>query len=325
MRAYVLYENADWMPPLRQALEAEGVPFDEWFIGPGFVDLAGEPPPGVFLNRMSPSSHTRGHAESIALTKQILHWLEACGRRVINGTRAFALEVSKVAQYTALQRHGLRTPHTVAVAGGVPALRAAVRNIDCPFITKHNCGGKGLGVQLFRSYESFDEYITSPRFVESPDQITLLQEYVEPREPFITRVELVDGAFQYAIQVDTSRGFQLCPAEACSVEEAFCPAGEAAAAPADTSGNRQNLFRLREGFDHAIIAQYARFAAEQGIDLAGFEFIEAQDGACITYDINGTTNYSPAVEQQHGLSGMRAVAQLVKRELADAITRAGCQ
>ena len=45
------------------------------------------------------------------------------------------------------------------------------------------------------------------------DHITLLQEYIESPDPSITRVEIVDGQFLYAIRSDTSRGFQLCPAE----------------------------------------------------------------------------------------------------------------
>ena len=38
-----------------------GLPFEEWFLSEGVLDLAGAPPQGVFYNRMSASSHTRGH------------------------------------------------------------------------------------------------------------------------------------------------------------------------------------------------------------------------------------------------------------------------
>ena len=33
----------------------------------------------------------------------------------------------------------------------------------------------------------------------------------------ITRAEFVGGRFLYAVEVDTSSGFELCPADACTV------------------------------------------------------------------------------------------------------------
>jgi glutathione synthase/RimK-type ligase-like ATP-grasp enzyme len=81
---------------------------------------------------MSPSSHTRGHRESVDYTRELLVWLESHGRRVINGSRALALEISKVRQYEALRQAGLRTPHTVAVAGGPQTLKEAARHLPVP-------------------------------------------------------------------------------------------------------------------------------------------------------------------------------------------------
>jgi glutathione synthase/RimK-type ligase-like ATP-grasp enzyme len=308
MQAYILYENPDWMPPLRRELEQAGVPYEEWMVHTGCLDLSQEPPEGVFLNRMSPSSHTREHRESVDFMRQLLAWLESYGRRVINGSRALELEVSKVQQYTALRRAGLRTPHTLVVSGGPAHLHAAARRLPVPFITKHNRGGKGLGVHLFRTLDAFAAYVESADFDAPVDHLTLLQEYIESPEPYITRVEIVDGEFLYAIRSDTSQGFQLCPAERCDTGEAFCPASP-------STGDRQQLFSLRRGFDDPIIEQYIAFMSANAIDLAGIEFIEDGDGNKVTYDVNGTTNYSPAVEADHGLNGMAAVARLLGREL----------
>ncbi|PSQ89546.1 MAG: alpha-L-glutamate ligase, partial [Bacteroidetes bacterium QS_4_64_154] len=44
------------------------------------------------------------------------------------------------------------------------------------------------------------------------------------------------------------------------------------------------------------------------------------EGQIWTYDINGTTNYSPEVEDRHDLSGMAAVTDLLKRGLEAAAT-----
>jgi hypothetical protein len=144
------------------------------------------------------------------------------------------------------------------------------------------------------------------------DHITLLQEYIESPAPYITRVEIVGGSFLYAIRSDTSRGFQLCPAERCDTGDALCPTTDVS-----SHGNvdRQSLFSLRQGFDDPIIDQYVAFMHQNGIDLAGIEFIEDRHGNKITYDVNGTTNYAPGVEEHHSLNGMAAVVQLLAREL----------
>ena len=57
--------------------------------------------------------------------------------------------------------------------------------------------------------------------------------------------------------------------------------------------------------------------ANEGLDLAGIEFVTDADGTRYTYDINGTTNYNADVEAQwEGLHGMGALADLVQRELS---------
>src|SRR5262249_15533819 len=158
--------------------------------------------------------------------------------------RAFELEMSKALQIVSLRGAGFETPRTIVVGGVGQSLRDAARQIPVPFITKHNRGGKGLGVRLFRSLTEFDAYTDSQQFEESPDHITLLQEYIEAPEPFITRVEIVGGQFQYAIQSDTSAGFELCPADGCG--PGVSPADGCALTGA------QSRFSLREGVDDPI-------------------------------------------------------------------------
>jgi len=73
----------------------------------------------------------------------VLAWLERHGRRVINGSRALDLEISKARQYAALEAIGIRTPDTVLVAGKELLVEAArERFAGAPFILKPNRGGK---------------------------------------------------------------------------------------------------------------------------------------------------------------------------------------
>src|ERR1022692_2403942 len=292
MKVYVIHENPDWYAPLGAAFDDAGVPHEQWLAGDGVLDLGAEPPPGVFWSRMSASAHTRGHPHAKDLTRGMLCWLESRGRRVVNGRRVLEFEMSKMDQLTALRAAGFDVPQTVAVAG-VAGRAPAARKLRVPFISKHNQGGKGLGVGLFASHDEFDEYLASPGYRAPADGITLLQEYLRAADPFITRVELVGGEFIYAITADTGRGgFELCPADACAVGQAPGP----------------GLFALRDGFDHPVIGRYTDFARGHGIEIAGFEFIETVDGRLVTYDVNTTTNYNAGVEAAAPRSALRAVA-----------------
>ncbi len=305
---YVLHENNEWVVPLREALGARSLPFVEWFLDAGVVDLAAAPPDGVFYNRMSASSHTRGHRYGPEYAAAILSWLEGAGRRVCNGGRALALEVSKVAQYAALAAEGIRTPRTIAVVGREDIVPAA-RSLPLPFITKHNRAGKGLGVRLFHDLDALARHVESDAFEPSVDGVTLLQAHIEAPEPCITRVEFVGGHFLYAVRVDTSQGFELCPADACRISEgddAFCPTGDAA----------DSLFTILTGFSHPLVARYEAVMAAHDIHVAGIEFIVDRDGVPFTYDINTNTNYNREAEARVGYSGMGAIAEYLGRELA---------
>ncbi len=116
-KVYVIHENGVWVEPLRLAFAELGTPYEEWFLDRGVLDLRAPPPEGVFYNRMSASSHTRGHRFAAEYTGAVLSWLERHGRLVVNDGRALRLEISKVAQYEALAAFGVRTPDTLAVVG----------------------------------------------------------------------------------------------------------------------------------------------------------------------------------------------------------------
>jgi hypothetical protein len=302
-KIHVIHENREWTAPLLAALDAQGLPYEDWFLDEGTLDLSRPPPDGVFYNRMSASSHTRGHRFAPEYTAAALAWLEGHGRRVINSGRALQLEVSKAAQYSTLEQHGIRTPRTIVVAGRQELLSAA-QAFDGEFITKHNRAGKGLGVRLFDDARQFEDYVEGPNFEPPLDGITLLQEYIRSPEPFITRVEFVGARFLYAVRVDTSDGFLLCPADECQDDGAYCPA-----LPTPK-------FRILHGFDDPIIESYERVLQSNDVHVAGIEFIEDAAGTRFTYDINTNTNYNPKAEAAAGRSGMVAIATYLGKELA---------
>ena len=302
-KIFVLHENDEWTNPLKAALDARGLPHEDWFLDQGSLDLGSAPPEGVFYNRMSASSHTRDHRFAPEYAASVLAWLESHGRRVLNPGRALQLEVSKVGQYATLEAHGVRTPRTIAVVG-TENLSAAAEQVGAPFITKHNRAGKGLGVRLFNTIAELEAYVSSDEFEQPVDGITLIQEYIQAPEPFITRCEFVGQEFLYAVRVDTSDGFLLCPADECQDSGTLCPA------------TSRSKFEIVEDFNDPIIEDYRRVLQANDIHIAGIEFIVDANGNKYTYDINTNTNYNPIAEAKAGKSGMGAIAHYLCRELA---------
>ena len=310
-RIHVLHENSAWLPPLASAFDQRRLPWTEWFLDGGTFDLAAPPPEGVFYNRMSASSHTRDHRFSAELTAAVLAWLVRWGRRMINGPGALDLEISKARQYAALESHGIATPRTVLVAGREHVTAASVRHFASqPVILKPNRGGKGLGVRLFTSTDSLAAYVAREAYEAPVDGLHLLQEYVRAARPFITRAEFVGGRFLYAVEVDTSDGFELCPADACAVGDANCPVGQA---PRDK-------FTIIDGIPGVLRTRLERFLAASSVEVAGIEFITDTEGRMLVYDVNTNTNYNPDAEARAGRtgtarSGPGAIAEFLGAEL----------
>jgi hypothetical protein len=307
---HVIHENAAWLEPLAAALDRQALPWREWFLDRGVFDLSRTPPEGVFYNRMSASSHTRGHRYAAELTASVLAWLERYGRRVVNGSHALDLEISKARQYAALESAGIRTPDTVLIAGKELLVEAARERFGGgPVILKPNRGGKGLGVRLFHSAGALADYLDSPGYEPPVDGLHLLQQYLSAPVPLITRAEFIGGRFVYAVEVDTSEGFELCPADVCTVGDAFCPAGSAADQP-------RAKFTIIDDIDPALKRRYEVFLAANDIGVAGIEFITDADGTVYTYDVNTNTNYNPDAESRAGRSAMDTLARYLGAELS---------
>ena len=305
-KVYIIHENSEWTVHLTNRLDELQVPYEEWHLDEGTVNLTEAPSEGIFYSRMSASSHTRNHRYAPELTSAVLAWLEHHGRKVFNGSNALRLELSKVLQYTALEASGIKTPKTIAAVGKEQILKAAEALGESSFITKHNRAGKGLGVQLFHSLEGLRSYVEGQEFEEPIDGITLIQQYIQAPEPYITRCEFVNGKFVYAVKVDTSEGFELCPADACQIGDLFCPVGETESVAV------QPKFQILDQIEDTIIEKFEAFLEANEIKVAGIEFIRNAQGEIFTYDVNTNTNYNADAEKVAGKYGMLELARELK-------------
>ncbi|MFQ5626589.1 MAG: RimK family alpha-L-glutamate ligase, partial [Methyloligellaceae bacterium] len=277
-----------------EAFDANRLDWDEIYMSGRAVDLSATPEQGVYYNRMSASSWTRAHETAPQLTLALLENLQAHGRRVVNTARALDLEISKARQAAVLERHGIRTPRSVLAADAGDIAQAA-RTFDGPVILKPDCGGKGAGVQLFESGEQLASRAESGGLAAAPGTAMLVQAYIKPAEPFIIRNEFVAGKHLYSVKVDTSGGFELCPADVCEIGDAACPVDDEADTP--------NTFKVLDGFTHPDIPVFEKLLASEGVEIAGVEFLFDTQGQAWTYDININTNYNGQAETQAGIAG----------------------
>ncbi len=306
-KVYVIHENNDWTRHLVARLEELQIPYESWHLDEGIVNLCEAPPEGIFYNRMSASSHTRNHRYAPELAGAVIDWLEFYNRKVLNGSNALRLEISKVKQYTQLERFGIKVPKTVAAVGKEQIIEAAKSLNTVPFITKHNRAGKGLGVQLFYSLAALQEHLDKPTFEHSVDGITLVQQYIKSPDNSITRVEFIGGEYVYSVRVDTSEGFELCPADACQIGDLFCPVGE--------EPKEQMKFKIVENNRSELIEKYKQFLKANRIDVAGIEFVVDENGEVFTYDVNTNTNYNSDAEALEQKYGMLELAKVLGKEL----------
>src|SRR6266581_2200975 len=110
----VLFEHPEWQKPLFAALERHQVRFGIFDLKQGAFDPDSVPEALLYFNQASPSAYVRGNTRAVPFALSMMRSLELGGARVLNGSRAFSLELSKSTQAALMQ--SLRIPHPRALA-----------------------------------------------------------------------------------------------------------------------------------------------------------------------------------------------------------------
>lgn len=127
----------------------------------------------------------------------------------------------------------------------------------------------------------------------------MIQEYIKPADGTIVRSEFIGGKFFYAVKVDSSDGFELCPADSCQIGD--IPA--------------TNKFTIIDSLPSEQVDLYEQFLKEQEIDVAAIEFIFDANGEAYAYDVNTNTNYNADAEKIAEKYAMLKLANFLKAEL----------
>lgn len=309
----ILDEHPEWSNRLIAELEGRRLPFEKIDHSNHAFDPRDRTPRySVIVNRTSPSSHTRGHRSVLFYAEAVLNHYESLGVPVINPVAAYRVEKSKALQLDLFERLGVRYPRAVVVNHPDQILKALDR-LRFPLLVKPNVGGSGAGIRRFGARAELE----AAALDFGPDGTALVQEYIEPEDGAIIRVEVMGGEYLYAIRIvrQAEAGFNLCPADLCAApsQRAATPQPELSACPADTA-TRPGFSVTRVNPPPDAIDAVLRLTRAASIDIGGVEYLVGKaDGQIYFYDINATSNFVADAPAVLGFDPTRRFADYIVR------------
>ena len=139
------------------------------------------------------------------------------------------------------------------------------------------------------------------------------------RNGHITRVEVLNGKYLYAINVySTGESFNLCPADICQSTDGVELAR--GACPADAPKNNLRVEGYRPPDE--VIAEVELIMATAQIELGGIEYmIDDRDGQRYYYDINALSNFVADAPRVIGFDPFVRLADWLEDEADLAVNR----
>jgi hypothetical protein len=309
----VLYEHPEWQKPLFAVLDRRGVAYAAFDLKQAAFDPGEIPRSRLYFNQASPSAYVRGNTRAVPLALALMRSLEAGGARVLNGSRAFSLELSKSSQAALMRRLGIAHPRSLVFNDAA----AAIRHWDGPWpaLLKPEQGGSGARMYLLQSAEELTRLLREQPELWLPDNLLMLQEHfdVDP-ERGIVRMEFLGGELLYAMRVVSHGAFNLCPSEACNPEGG----GASHCEVQQTAPARPVEFFPFPEVPAAAVRTGRLIAAEGGLDVCGIEYLEARDGRLIFYDVNANSNLRLPIGQAFGFDPFERVADFLEARIAGA-------
>ena len=305
----VLFEHPEWQKPLFRALERREIRFGTFDLKRGAFDPDLVPEAPLYFNQASPSAYVRGNTRAVPLALSLMRSLELGGARVLNGSRAFLLEISKSTQAALMRRLGIPHPRTLAFNDADVALDHW--GDYWPALLKPEQGGSGARMYLLNSGDELIRLLRERPDLWLPDNLLTLQEHfeVDPSQG-IVRMEFLGGDLLYAMRVVSHGAFNLCPSEMCNPEGG----GSHCDVPATVPVKPVEFHPYPNVPDSAVEAGKKLMAAG-GLDVGGIEYLEARDGRLIFYDINANSNLRAPIGQAFGFDPFERVVDFLVAQM----------
>jgi hypothetical protein len=308
----VLFEHPEWQKPLFQALERRRVRYVAVDLKKAAFSDADAPLAPLYFNQASPSAYVRGNVRAVPYALAYMRALQVRGVRVLNGADAFALELSKTAQAALLRSLGIPAPR-VWTFNDLDAIRARAHELRFPVLLKPEQGGSGARIMFVETFAHLESLLTQRPEYWLPDNLLLLQEYIstDPAQG-IVRMDFLGGELLYAMRVISHGRFNLCPAPVCNPEDG---AADVCEVPAEQTAAPPVEFYPYPEVPAQAVALGKRIIAAGKLDVGGVEYLEAQDGRLMFYDINANSNLRPSIGQAFGFDPFERVVDFLVREM----------
>ena len=307
----VLDEHPNWLNPLYAIFDERGVPFKKININTFSYNPQSKDCLPFYINRLSPSALKRGHESAFAFTLDYIIHLESLGARVINGSHTVLIETSKAKQASILSALNISQPKTI-VLNNITQIKKYISEFQFPILVKPNCGGSGSGIQKFNTPNKLKFALEKDKIEIPLNQLFILQEFIQPKNGNIVRMETINGKLAYAMKVFTDGSFNLCPSDDCDMNRSN-PSTEELGYCSSTS-DTDVRFELYKNPPSDVIKAVEKIVAYAGMECGGIEYVVGEDGRWYIYDINPLSILRASFKKDYGIDGWSMLADFFINE-----------
>ncbi len=313
----VLDEHPDWLDPLYSVFDERGVPYEKIDISTFSYNPQLKECLPFYINRLSPSALNRGHESAFAFTLDYITHLESMGARVVNGSHTVLIETSKAKQASILSTLNIPQPRTI-VLNNITQIKKYSSDFQFPILIKPNCGGSGSGIQKFENQDDLKLAKDAGKIDIPANGLFILQEFIQPRDGHIVRLETINGKLAYAMKVFTDGSFNLCPSDGCDVDRSTPATDDLGYCPSTTDSDVR--FELYRNPPSDVVSAVERIVAHAGMECGGIEYTVGKDGQWYIYDINPLSILRASFKEEYGVDGWGMLADFFIDEYNKIVT-----
>jgi len=307
----VLDEHPDWLNPLYAVFDERGIPFKKINIETFSYNPQSKDCLPFYINRLSPSALNRGHESAFAFTLDYIIHLESLGARVVNGSHTVLIETSKAKQASILSALNISQPKTI-VLNNITQIKKYISEFQFPVLVKPNCGGSGAGIQKFNTPNELKFSLEKDKIEIPLNQLFILQEFIQPKNGNIVRMETINGKLAYAMKVFTDGSFNLCPSDGCDTDRSKPTTEELGYCP--STSDTDVRFELYKNPPSDVVKAVEKIVAYAEMECGGIEYVVGEDGRWYIYDINPLSILRASFKKDYGIDGWGMLADFFINE-----------
>ena len=198
-------------------------------------------------------------------------------------------------------------PKTI-VLNSISQIELYMGEFNFPVLIKPNCGGSGAGIQKFENADQLKVAVDSDEISLPTNQLFILQEFIQPRDGHIVRMETINGKLAYAMKVFTDGSFNLCPSDGCDIDRSPSPLPKEDLGYCPSNTDSGVRFELYENPPADVVNAVERIVAFAGMECGGIEYTVGKDGHWYIYDINPLSILRSSFIDEYGVDGWGMLA-----------------